>query len=332
MHLHLRQEALLKAVAPISSVYCSDVLVMPNTDPAIVNGSDILAYQKECEVGCFPLMTAKLTPATTPEIVESIVATEGIALKGYPEGVTTGSEGGLTREMLMDFPPTLVDSLKAMEHYDLMSLWHGELPGSFSMDREEHFLPVLQKIADLCPHLRIVLEHISTAAGVNVVRKLRKSGVRISGTITSHHPWFPNGLDDLLGGKLYTDRFCKPILKRPEDAEALREVIFNAEEGFCWGSDSAAHEPEKKHAAECCAGCFTAGDPEMLVQLFEEHGALKNLEKFVVHNATSIYGLSEPSGCLTFVKEPRTVPDNYNGITPLLAGETLNWTLKEASA
>lgn len=338
MHVHLRQDDLMRRVAPYSAKYCSDVVAMPNTLPAITNAKEAMAYRRACVEAlgpnCNPIITIKLTPKTTPkDIVEAAEA--GVkAIKCYPADMTTNSDDGLDRETFTKLtglkpPDSILDCFQTAQDHGMLALFHGEMPGSFCLDAEFDFLPVLRNLSrNFFPFLRIVLEHVTSVAGIEAVRALSREGYPVAGTITTHHMHMTKGLGNVIGRYLRPDNHCLPVPKRPEDVAALRKAATSGETCFFLGSDSAPHPPEKKYCEECCGGCFTSPDPELLVQIFEEEEALDKLQGFVADHATAFYRLEPAFGSLTFSRKPRTVPAIYDGIVPFMAKKTLNWTLE----
>ena len=86
--------------------------------------------------------------------------------------------------------------------------------------------------------------------------------------------------------------FCKPIAKKPEDRNALLNAALKAHPKLMFGSDSAPHPKHKKECCGCAAGVFTSPIAlQVLVELFEKHDSLENLNDFVSNNAKKIYGL-----------------------------------------
>ncbi len=84
--------------------------------------------------------------------------------------------------------------------------------------------------------------------------------------------------------------FCKPIAKRYEDREALREVALSGHPKVMFGSDSAPHPQDAKEAHFCSAGVFTAPIAlQLLTELFLENSNLDNLQKFISDNGQNIY-------------------------------------------
>lgn len=85
------------------------------------------------------------------------------------------------------------------------------------MNAEAKFLPHLKKLHERFPKLKIVLEHATTRAAVEMVKSC---GSSVGCSITAHH--LSLIVDDWAGQGFH---FCKPVAKYPDDREALREVI-----------------------------------------------------------------------------------------------------------
>ena len=85
------------------------------------------------------------------------------------------------------------------------------------LNAEPTFLPHLFKLHEKFPRLRIVLEHATTRAAVEAVKKC---GPTVACTITAHH--LALTVDDWAGQSWH---FCKPVAKYPDDRQALRDVI-----------------------------------------------------------------------------------------------------------
>jgi dihydroorotase len=149
-------------------------------------------------------------------------------------------------------------------------------------------------------------------------------------TITVHHLIIT--LDDVAGGMLKPHLFCKPIAKRPEDRDALLQIALNAHPKVMFGSDSAPHPRDKKESCGCAAGVFTAPIAlQLLCELFDKHGKLENLQAFVSDNAQSIYNLCPEFKEVILAKRPFKVPENYKGVVPMYAGETIGWSIEDVN-
>ncbi len=320
-HVHLRQGAECGNFArDARAAGFARVLVMPNTLPPITTAAALNSYRREIEVaapGLSALMTFKIHPKLDRVALAALKAAGAVAGKLYPEGVTTNSEDGVRR---------LEDAygvFALMEELNLVLCLHGEHPEAFSLDREAAFVTGLAGLRSAFPRLKIVLEHVSSVAGLEAVLA---DGPLTAATVTVHHLLYT--LDDMVGGKLDPHLFCKPLLKRPEDRKRLVEAALSGSPKVFFGSDSAPHTREHKESALCSAGCYSMPvSLSLLVSLFEAYGALNCLEPFVSRFGAEFYGLTLNQGIVTFVKEPWTVSKLYHGVVPLQSGATLPWSL-----
>lgn len=320
MHLHLRDGQMLENIAIHSAKTFSGAIIMPNLVPPVSTKEDVIAYKNRIKAAIGnetfePYMTLFFKPTYTKEFLNS-VKDEITAIKLYPAGITTNSEGGVSGFNIEDLKMTL----NAMSELKIPLCIHGETNG-FVMDREAEFIPIYEKIATAFPDLTIIMEHITTKDSVEALDKFEN----LHATITLHHLIIT--LDDVAGGMLKPHLFCKPIAKRPEDRDALLNVALTAHPKVMFGSDSAPHPREAKESCGCAAGVFTAPIAlQALTQLFEAHNApLENLQKFVSTNAQNIYNITPPSKTVSLEESDFTVPDDYNGVVPMYAGETLKY-------
>jgi len=336
MHLHLRDGLMLETVAPLSSYSFSGAVVMPNLVPPVTSKEDVRAYRERI----FAALGTPLTEeddeleVTNADYFEPMMTLfyqhydrefleeareEIFALKLYPAGITTNSEGGVSAFDLDAMRPTL----EAMSDLKIPLLIHGETAG-FVMDREAEFMTIYEMLASNFPDLKIVMEHITTKAAVGMLDRYPN----LYATITLHHLLIT--LDDVAGGMLRPHLFCKPIAKRPEDREALLEVALNAHPKVMFGSDSAPHPQSSKESCGCAAGVFTAPIAlQALCELFDRHGKLENLQAFVSDNAQSIYGLCPEFKEVRLVEKPFPVPKHYGNVVAMFAGETIGWSIEE---
>ena len=79
--------------------------------------------------------------------------------------MTTNSQDGV--EDIEQLYPVF----EAMQKYDLILNIHGELPGASPLKAEAEYVHIVHNIHAAFPRLRIVLEHISTREGLEVVRQ-----------------------------------------------------------------------------------------------------------------------------------------------------------------
>ncbi len=325
MHLHLRDGEMLHNIAKESAHTFAGALVMPNLVPPVTDKAALLAYKARIleaigDEHFRPYMTLFFKPDYDRAFLETL-REEITAIKLYPAGITTNSEGGVSGFDVEELRPTL----QAMSDLGIPLCIHGETNG-FVMDREAEFVPIYEKLAKAFPKLKIIMEHITTKESVAALERFEN----LYATITLHHLIIT--LDDVAGGMLQPHLFCKPIAKRPEDREALLDVALRAHPKVMFGSDSAPHPKHAKEACGCAAGVFTAPIAlQVLTALFERHNALEKLQDFVSGNAQKIYGITPIPKRVTLSKEPFTVPAEYNGVVPMYAGETLEYSIKEVT-
>lgn len=321
MHLHLRDAVMLENVAPLSAYSFSGAIVMPNLVPPVENKADVIAYKERIMAAVpndsfEPYMTLfykNYDKAFLESVAEVITA-----IKLYPAGITTNSEGGVSSFDIEEMRPTL----QAMSDMEIPLCVHGETAG-FVMDREAEFMSIYELLASNFPKLKIIMEHITTKEAVAMLDKYEN----LYATITVHHLLLT--LDDVVGGMMKPHLFCKPIAKRPEDLDALLSVALAAHPKVMFGSDSAPHPQHKKESCGCAAGIFTAPIAlQLLCEIFDQFHKLDNLQAFVSDNAQSIYGICPEFKEVTLEQRPFTVPSDYNGVVPMYAGETISWAIE----
>ncbi|XOB61898.1 dihydroorotase [Campylobacterota bacterium DY0563] len=327
MHLHLRDEGMLKLVAPLSSKTFAGALVMPNLVPPVTTKEALLGYKQRIIEACGndefePKMTLFFKNDYSYEFLEEM-KNEIIAIKLYPAGITTNSETGVASMDVEELRPTL----ETMSKLGIPLCIHGETNG-FVMDREKEFMPIYESIASAFPDLKIIMEHITTKDAVNLLDKYDN----LHATVTLHHLLIT--LDDVAGGMLQPHLFCKPIAKRPEDRSALLEAALNAHPKLMFGSDSAPHPKHKKECCGCAAGVFTSPIAlQVLADLFEKNGKLENLNSFISLNAQKIYNYKPKEKLIKLIKKDFFVPDAYRYneelVVPMFAGEKLSWSIEE---
>lgn len=321
MHLHLRDGEMLETVAPLTSYSFSGALIMPNLVPPVTTKEMVKEYKKRIKHAIGrddfePYMTLfyqNYSRAFLESIQDDITA-----IKIYPSGATTNSEGGVVN---FDIEP-MRETLEAMSDLGIILSVHGETNG-FVMDREAEFMSVYEMLALNFPKLKIIMEHITTADAVAMLDRY----ANLYATITVHHLIIT--LDDVAGGMLRPHLFCKPIAKRPEDRAALLRVALEAHPKVMFGSDSAPHPKHTKESCGCGAGVFTAPIAlQLLCEVFEAHDKLENLQAFVSDNAQQIYGICAEFKEVVLVKHDFVVPDMYGTVVPMRAGETLKWSIE----
>ena len=330
-HLHLRDGAALAAVLPHTARQFARAVVMPNLDPPITTTAQALAYRERIRAArpagsAFePLMTLYLTEATPPEEIERAKASGAIVgVKLYPAGATTNSASGVQDWRRCEA------TLARMQELGLPLQVHGEVtdPAVDVFAREAEFIAeVLKPLTTLLPTLKVVFEHVTSAAGVDFVRA---AGPQLAATITPQHLLYNRNA--LFVGGLRPHWYCLPVLKREPDRQALLAAATSGDPKFFLGTDSAPHSRSRKESACGCAGCFTAPHAlELYAEAFDAAGALDKLEGFAAQHGADWYGLPRNTGSVTLIRERWRLPEAYpfgaETIVPLRAGEELGWRL-----
>jgi dihydroorotase len=335
-HVHLRDGALLQAVAPATARQFGRAIVMPNLNPPITAPAAAWAYRQRIlaalppDSGFQPLMTAYLTDASDAAAIEQGFS-DGVwaACKLYPAHATTNSAAGVSSI------EAITPVIAIMERIGMPLLIHGEVTDASIdiFDREavfieNHLAPLLARH----PGLKVVLEHITTIDAVDFV-----SGGpdNLAATITPHHLHINRNA--MFAGGLRPDFYCLPVAKREFHRLALRAAATSGNPKFFLGTDSAPHQRSAKETACGCAGIFNAPYAiESYALVFEQEKALERLEGFASEFGARFYGLPLNSDKITLVRDPQPVPKLLDfpgatgdgaGLVPFHAGETLPWRL-----
>jgi dihydroorotase (homodimeric type) len=187
-HLHLRDGVHMAAVLPHTAARFARALVMPNLRPPMTTTAALAEYRARI-LGALPagtafepLMTLYLTDRTPAEEIRKARASGFVVgAKLYPAGATTHSDAGVTS---ID---NVWGALEAMAEAGLVLQVHGEVtsPDVDVFDRERAFIDrVLCRVVERVPGLRVVFEHVTTAAAVEFVRAARPG---VAATMTPQH-------------------------------------------------------------------------------------------------------------------------------------------------
>lgn len=346
-HVHLRRGAMLRAVTPHTTKHFWGGIIMPNTEPPIETVAQAAEYEKEILTAIpkgetfKPLMTFYLTKNLSSAEIEKGFAGENgtkvYAVKSYPFGATTNSQWGY-RSIL-----EAKDVLKKMEELGMPLLLHGEVHLNDHDEEEDPYdgeaifiKETLPRLLDAFPKLRISLEHMSSSDAVDFMEKNGKEGQLVT-TVTPHHLVYDRR--EAFSGGYRALIHCKPLVKKREDRERLRDMMRKGLPFVSGGTDTAPH-PEAKKFSSCCAfGVFNAPVAvEMYAQVFDEIGALDKLENFLSVNGPRFFGVEPSKETMTLVKkdwqvtEP-VVTDEGVKVWPVghkdhgLGNETFHWQI-----
>ncbi len=330
-HVHLRDGAMLKAVAPFTARQFARAIVMPNLSPPVTSGDEAAAYRDRITnatgPGFEPLMTCYLTDRTMgDEIADGFEKQIWIAAKLYPANATTNSEFGVTD--IRNIYPVL----ERMQAIGMILCLHGEVtdPKVDVFDREAVFIDrILARIVADFPSLRMVLEHITTKEAADFVSA---SGPNIAATVTPQH--LVINRNAIFSGGLRPHSYCLPVAKREAHRLAVRKAATSGSPKFFLGTDSAPHPRNAKESGCGCAGIFNAPFAlESYASVFEADGALDKFEDFASVHGARFYGLPLNESTVTLKRSTVRVPERFvEGeieLVPFHAGETLDWALAE---
>ncbi len=328
-HVHLRDGPALATTVPHTARCFARAIVMPNLKDPVTTTAAAAAYRERILAALAPgqdfqpLMTLYLTDDTGADEIKA-AKDSGIVhgVKLYPAGATTNSQRGVT-DLAKVYPV-----LEAMERHGLPLLIHGETtaPEVDIFDREKVFIEqTLAPLAHQFPGLRMVLEHITTEEAVDFVQGAPD---QVAATITAHHLLLSR--NDLLAGGLHAHHYCLPVLKRDHHRRALIDAAASGNPKFFLGTDSAPHARPAKESACGCAGIYSAPVAmELYAHIFEQAGALHQLEAFAGHYGSDFYRLPRNEGRLTLIHGDWTVPESMpfgdETVVPLWAGRQLDW-------
>ncbi len=330
-HVHLRDGAMLAAVAPYTARQFGRAIIMPNLSPPVTDVTATAAYRDRIMAAIppgsdfTPLMTAYLTDATDPDDIARGFG-EGVftAAKLYPAHATTNSAHGVT-----DLA-SIAKVLERMQAIGMPLLIHGEVtdPEVDIFDREavfidRMFIPLQRDF----PALKTVFEHITTRDAADFVLAGPET---LAATITPQHLHINRNA--MFAGGIRPHAYCLPVAKREVHRLALRKAATAGSPKFFLGTDSAPHVVSAKESACGCAGIFNAPFAiESYATVFDEENALDRFEGFASLNGPAFYGLPVNETTITLerrtVAVPETLPAAGTDIVPFHAGQTLNWTL-----
>jgi len=330
-HVHLRDGAMLAAVAPFTARQFARAIIMPNLSPPVTSAASAAAYRDRIMAALpsgsdfTPLMTCYLTDdADADDLASGHAAGIFTAAKLYPANATTNSAHGVTDVA------HIMPVLERMQEIGMPLLVHGEVTdGDIDIfDREAVFIErILAKLIRDLPELKVVFEHITTEQAVQFVDS---AGPHIGATVTPHHLHINRNA--MFAGGLRPHAYCLPVAKRERHRLALRQAATSGSPKYFLGTDSAPHEIHAKQSACGCAGIFNAPFAlESYATVFAEEDALDRLEGFASVHGPNFYGLPLNDAMVSLERSDNPVPDHIEAgdsrLVPFHAGSALNWKI-----
>lgn len=325
-HVHLRDGAMLDAVAKYTAAQFARAIIMPNLSPPVTTAKEGAAYRDRIraavpDMDFTPLIVAYLTDTSDADEMARGHG-EGVftAAKLYPAHATTGSAHGVT-----DIGK-IMPVLERMAEIGMPLLIHGEVTDHDVdiFDREAVFIErTLKGLVQDLPSLKIVFEHITTSEAVDFVMA---APANVAATITPQHLHINRNA--MLVGGIRPHAYCLPVAKREQHRLAVRAAAVSGSPKFFLGTDSAPHTVHTKEAACGCAGIFNAPFAlESYIAVFDEEGALDRFEGFASEHGPNFYGLPLNGGTVTLERGETVVPERCGEVVPFHAGETLGWKI-----
>tara|TARA_Y100001970_G_scaffold258688_1_gene338872 strand:- start:36040 stop:37086 length:1047 start_codon:yes stop_codon:yes gene_type:complete len=330
-HVHFREDEMLRVVTKFSARVNRRCIAMPNTKIPITNLSQAQNYKVLIEKYSNNTNFEALIPCYITENLDIHNFREGlkknifIGAKLYPANATTNSNFGVTNIN------NIFNILQILEEEKKVLLIHGEkIETNIDIfDREKYFIDdELYKIRKKFKDLKIVLEHVSSAYGVDFI----KSHNNIAGTITPHHMLLTKKdvfKDDLIN----PHHFCMPVVKNEIDLLSLRNAACKNNKKFFLGTDSAPHHIDNKFPKlSTSPGIFSAAcSLELYANIFEEENSLDKLETFASINGANFYNLPINDNIITLEKNewllPEFTEENSVKIKNFFGNKKINWKL-----
>ncbi len=331
LHVHFRDGAMLETVVPYTARQFGRAVVMPNLTPPVTTAAMAGDYRQRilaavpAGVDFKPMMTCYLTDCTDPlDLLAGFRDSIFAAAKLYPAHATTNSQHGVTNV------EALYPVFAAMADAGMPLLTHGELARHDVdiFDREQRFLDeVLAPLLARIPHLRLVLEHITTSEGAAFAAS---HGDRVAATITPQHLLYNRNA--LFEGGLQPHLYCLPILKRSHHQLALRAAATSGLPNYFLGTDTAPHVRRLKETSCGCAGVFSAPVAvEAYLSVFDQENALDRFEAFASINGPAFYGFAPDEERVTYIRRRADIASSVavenEEIVPLFGGGSVDWTL-----
>ncbi len=317
-HIHLGQGLALTMYSRDAAQYFGRVMVTPDTTPPILVPRQLEKYRDRIlrssghAADFKPLMSFRVDRAMGENDIQRFAEAGAVAGVLYPEAYL---------RVYGSVVDALSHVLEAMQRYGIVLSLYAEHEASFVLDKEESFLPQLDAIVRHFPDLRVVVERISSAAALSTLMRLPPT---VAATVTVQHLLYT--LDDVVGDVIRPHRFCKPLPRRSEDRDALRQAVCSGNKRVFFGSDSTPLPVASGENREIPPGIYSAPTAiPLLLSLFEKFGSLDSFIAFTAQNGAEFYGLAPPAVRCRYRRMSWDIPERISDVTPLGAGEQAEW-------
>ena len=236
MHTHLREpgredeETIATGSAAAARGGFTTILCMPNTDPAIDNLSVvnfvIERAREEATVNVLPVgsISRGLKGKNLSEIGEMVKAGAcAISDDGHPVMNAELMRRALEYTRIFDIPViSHCEDINLSKNGVMNEGYHSTLLGMKGTPNAAEEMMVGREIilAELTG-ARIHIAHVSTKGSVDLIRKAKEKGLKVTGEVTPHHLV----LTDEAVRCFDTNTKVNPPLRTKEDVEALREGL-----------------------------------------------------------------------------------------------------------
>jgi len=331
-HAHLREFDLLKEVIDLFNIY-GRVVCMGNLADPVDDAEKTFDYSHKLFGHDFlPIIGVMLTKNMTVDKLATLVNLfhGQFFLKYMPEGITTNSELGIPWLELRGFYPVI----RLAEYRQIPLLIHAEISQNpetgeliEEIDREKAAVPLVAELAEAFPRAIINIEHVSTAAMLNLIRDYDN----LSASISPNH--LVHGYDDVFdsrGNIINIHKYFKPVAKKKQDQKAVIRAALSGSRKFFFGSDSAPHFQADKESFKRAGGFNALTNLAYLAEFFEKHDALdERFEDLVSNNGAAKYSFPLNTQKIVLRRRHWTVPQDYHGIVPDLSGRDMHWQVEK---
>lgn len=256
MHVHLREpgeegsETIASGTAAAAAGGITAVACMPNTYPPTDNQESILFIKQraaDCPARVYPIgaITKGRGGTEIAEIGEMIeIGAVAISDDGSPVNDAVMMRRALEYAGMFDVPVishsedlTLAGDGVMHEGYESTRLGMSGIPAVAEEVCVSRDLILAKYVGT---HLHIA--HVSTKGAVELIRRAKREGVRVTAEATPHHFTLT---DKLIGEEFDTNLKMNPPLRMQEDIDALIEGLADGTID-CIASDHAPHSTESK--------------------------------------------------------------------------------------